>query len=285
MSRLFVNRLTLMDFSYLDPCLGLLGETWQMDLELAGELDEQGMVLDFGLIKKRIKGFVDQAFDHRLLIPEDHPGCHIEEQADSVLVVFDYAGGRQIRHSSPASALCRIPAQRIDTAIIAASMRQRLLPLLPENCHDVVIRLHAEPARGASYRYSHGLKRHDGNCRRIAHGHRSRLEIERDGKPDEQLAAAWAEEWRHIYLGCRADLRWQGRADGHQYCRFAYDTAAGRFELQISSDTCVLIDSETTVENIAQHIADQLASRHPGSAFRVRAFEGADKGALATSGG
>ena len=49
--RLFVDQLTNVDFSYLCPARGLLGETWLASIQLVGSLDEQGMVCDFGTVK------------------------------------------------------------------------------------------------------------------------------------------------------------------------------------------------------------------------------------------
>ena len=56
---LFVNSLTVIDFSYLCNKRGAVGESWIVDLTLHGKLNEESMVLDFGLVKKQIKGIAD----------------------------------------------------------------------------------------------------------------------------------------------------------------------------------------------------------------------------------
>ena len=68
------------------------------------------------------------------------------------------------------------------------------------------------------------------------------------------------------------------------YLRFAYGAAQGNFELLIPENRCRIIDTESTVENIAQYIADEISTENPGVEISVRAFEGIGKGAIGTSG-
>ncbi len=55
----------------------------------------------------------------------------------------------------------------------------------------------------------------------------------------------------------------------------------GRFELAIPGDRCEILPAETTVERIAEYVAACLAAENAGSAIRVRAYEGVNKGAVA----
>ncbi len=277
MPQLFVNRLTTLDFSYLHPGRGLLGESWLLDVVLSGGLDDQGMVLDFAEVKHAIKQLVDEAFDHRLLIPLGYEGLEEMPRRGMSHLNFRTTAGWLIQHSSPEQAVCRIDAPEVTPETVAEAIVERLQPQMPDNVESLQIRLSPEVIDGASYHYSHGLKHHCGNCQRIAHGHRSRIVIERDGRRDPALEADWAERWRDIYIASREDLNKQ---EGDEMW-FGYQSEQGQFLLRLPVDRCYLVDFDTTVENLAQHIADTLAKEHPGQGIRVQAFEGVDKGAIA----
>ncbi|MGD8773188.1 MAG: 6-pyruvoyl tetrahydropterin reductase, partial [Gammaproteobacteria bacterium] len=116
----------------------------------------------------------------------------------------------------------------------------------------------------------------------IAHGHRSRIEIFREGRRCEATERWLADRWRDIYLGCRKDLAGEISREEIRYYRFFYTAAQGSFELEIEADRCELLDAESTVECLADHILGLVKSRDPGVEFRVRAYEGVNKGAIAT---
>ncbi|MCW8891225.1 MAG: 6-carboxytetrahydropterin synthase [Sedimenticola sp.] len=280
MTTLFVNRLTVIDFSYLDPAKGLLGESWQVDIELDGSLDHQGMVLDFGDVKKQVKQIIDQSFDHCLLIPAQHPNCQVQQLEHRCDIQFQLNSGELIRHSSPYSAICLIKTAQINETALSSAISEKLQSLLPDNVQSLRIKLYPEPISGAWYQYSHGLKHHAGNCQRIAHGHRSRIKIYRNDTRDEALEADWAVRWKDIYIGTRNDLQESFQENGKACLRFGYTANQGLFKLELPSHRCYLIETDSTVENLAQHIADTLKQEHPNDRFKVEAYEGVDKGAV-----
>lgn len=57
---------------HLGPCINLHGHTWKFEVEVeAGELDAQGFVLDFGLLKRHVLMPCHGLLDHALAIGED----------------------------------------------------------------------------------------------------------------------------------------------------------------------------------------------------------------------
>ncbi len=283
MSTLFVKRLTVIDSSVLSPTRGLIGESWQVDLELDGKLDRQGMILDFGAVKRPLKQLIDERFDHRLLVPADYPGLQITEYTEGLHLSFALEDGRQIEHRSPRDAVCLIPCECIAVDYLAQIIADHLSQKTPENVEAARIRLWPETIDGPFYQYSHGLRHHAGNCQRIAHGHRSRLEILRNGRRDPDLENAWARRWKDIYIGTRSDLVGASRREKTEYYEFGYRSGQGDFGLSLPRAACYLIDTDSTIENLAQHIADCLKAEYPADRFEVHAYEGVDKGAIGTA--
>lgn len=283
MSALFVKQLTTLDFSYLCPERGLVGETWLVDLTLSGELDEQGMVFDFGHVKKQVKASLDLLADHRLLVPATNTGTKVQHKGKSLHIDFQTRFGT-ISCQCPAQAALLIHCDEITITELKPWLEQALTSELPDNVDTVNLTIYPEAINSAYYHYSHGLKKHLGDCQRIAHGHRSRIEIQVDDKRDSELENLWAKRWQDIYIATREDLLetlLQGEASYH---RFGYQADQGYFELVIPESRCYLIDTDSTIELLSQHIADQLAELRPGQTIEVIAYEGFNKGAVAFSG-
>tara|TARA_B110000116_G_C16730992_1_gene533716 strand:- start:511 stop:1356 length:846 start_codon:yes stop_codon:yes gene_type:complete len=276
---LFVDNLTNVDFSYLHPERGLLGETWLANIELEGELDEQGMVCDFGTVKKVLRNWLDDEIDHRLAIPVHSPNLKFTLVDDTIELTWNYGSGdniRQLRCKGPAQSIALINAETVDADSVSRWAIEKLKSHFPTSIEQLSLSFGSEEIPGASYHYSHGLKKHDGNCQRIAHGHRSRIEIWQDQQRSPELEELWAEQWCDIYVGSLDDITLQNDTA----IMFAYTAEQGDFELDMPVQDCYLMNSDSTVELIAHHIATELKALRPNNQIKVRAFEGINKGAL-----
>ena len=281
MSALFVKHLTVLDFSYVDAKRGILGESWIVDVELHGELDDQGMVFDFGLVKRQVRDAVEGLIDHKLVVPKGLPQLRINETYGDTELQWQDLDGRQFRHLSPIDGVELVDCDDVTPENLTAALEQVVMAAVPTNVKQVLIELRKEEGAGPFYHYSHGLKKHQGNCQRIAHGHRSRIKILRNGKRDPLLEKAWALKWKDIYIGTRADVTREYSESGVDYIQFGYDAQQGRFELSLPAQQVYLIDTDSTVEYLADHIAACLKADDPDHEFEVRAYEGVMKGAIA----
>lgn len=277
--KLFVENLTNVDFSYLHPHRGLLGESWLLQLVLDGRLNDQGMICDFGIVKKAVKQWMDTHIDHALLIPTGMPRLSHRQEGGETTVEWTYPDGRPFYCRSPQQAITLVGEPDINEHTLASWCRDQLLALFPDEVQGLELAFVPEKIDGAFYHYSHGLHQHEGNCQRIAHGHRSRIEIHLNDQRDETLEAEWAERLRDIYIGTRSHLI-EPRAELHHY---RYEAPQGEFELKLPAERCYVIDTASTVEQIAQHLAAEIKRERPADRILVRAYEGVGKGAIATA--
>ncbi|SHH26219.1 6-carboxytetrahydropterin synthase [Ferrimonas marina] len=288
--KLFVNDLTVIDSSFVDTTRGIVGESWIVDLQLTGGLNEESMVLDFGVVKKQIKALIDDLADHRLIVPTQAPELALHRDVDATWVSNSATRQGSFFVQGPEQAFCFIEAPRIDEQSVAQYLERMILPQLPSNVKAMSLSLRSEAIDEPYYHYSHGLKKHSGNCQRIAHGHRSRIRIYKDGQLDPQLQALWAERWEDIYLITEEDIveldtlseGVQGLPAEDLICA-SYQSPQGHFEIALPRERSEVMTTDSTVERIAEYIAEQVAQMQPGHAIEVYAYEGVSKGAIAES--
>lgn len=277
--KLFVDDLTHVDFSYLDPQRGLVGESWAVRLELDGTVNDEGMICDFGVVKKRAKSWFDAGMDHSLVVPLGMPGLSVSESAGRLTVDWTYPNGERFYCEGPAEAFYLFELDEITAEEVAQCCKADLMELFPDEVQGLELSLYPETITGAYYHYSHGLQKHQGNCQRIAHGHRSPLKIYIDGERDLALETRWSETFRDIYIGSREHL--VEEKEGRYY--FAYDAPQGHFALSLPQSRCYLIDSDSTIELIGKHLCDRTQRDYPMSRVEVRAYEGIGKGSISIS--
>ena len=288
--QLFVNDLTVMDFSYLCPERGMVGESWIVDVILNGDLNEESMVLDFGKVKKQLKYLIDEYIDHKLLVPIEHHFSHIEhdEKSDTVKVDFNRPNNQSIHLNCPAEAYAFVYSQNVTMPSVSDYLKDVIATHLPENVEGIELNLRAEVINTPYYHYTHGLKKHDGNCQRIDHGHRSKVVVFENQQESLKLQEYWAKRWCDIYIGSTEDIVDVSDTvftlpdgDFAQHHVFAYESSQGRFELAIPKAESELLATDTTVECLAQYMADEHKRMQSTSEFKVMAYEGVGKGAIA----
>ncbi|GAK21313.1 LOW QUALITY PROTEIN: NADPH-dependent 7-cyano-7-deazaguanine reductase [Vibrio sp. JCM 19052] len=287
---LFVNDLTVIDASYLCETRGMVGESWILDVVMHGDLNEMSMVLDFSKVKNKSKQLVDQYVDHRLLVPVKNSAVERANTKEGYTQVDLMRGEKSIHLHCPDEAFCFVDAQEISIESITQHIHQVLQGHLPTNVASIDVTLRHEKLDGAYYHYTHGLKKHDGNCQRIAHGHRSPIQILVDGQRDtarEELLRSVGRtstsllsklvEISHLELSEHASLI---NCDTH--FGFRYTTSQGDFQLAIAHSETEVLNTDTTVELLAVFIANEIApSLEEGQSLQIIAYEGVGKGAMA----
>lgn len=292
--QLFVDDLTVIDFSYLCKQRGIVGESWIVDVLLDGSLNEMSMVLDFAVVKKQIKAIIDDAVDHKLLLPMQEKALTLAESThnhghQTVDFISDVAS---YYLQSPASAFATIDCLTITIPEVTKHLTAIILAHLPDNVQGLTLVLRPENIPTDYYHYTHGLKLHDGNCQRIAHGHRSKIQILVDDKRDAKLEAAWCQRWKDIYIASEADrisvkdIQLSAQAmnnlmPDHQY--FSYFAPQGRFDIAVESKVLDVVDCDSTVELLADFILRQIKAQYTELAnndVKVIAYEGVAKGAI-----
>lgn len=278
--KLFVDNLSNVDVSYVDAKRGLVGESWLVGLVLEGSLNNESMICDFGIVKRNAKKWLDTYLDHTLVVPTQMPGLNILESEQHLEISFPFAKGNFIC-KGPKEAFALLNAPAVKPEHLSPWVERELANNIPGQIDTARITMHTELIGGAFYHYSHGLKKHNGNCQRIAHGHRSKIEIFIQGARNPELEKEWAAKWKDIYIGTREDLREIIEIDGITHHHYQYVSAQGEFELIIPASCCYLIDMDTTVEQLAEHIAQTFKKQFPDKKVTIRAYEGVGKGAIA----
>lgn len=288
---LFVKNLTVIDASYLCQNRGLVGDSWILDVSLDGDLDEMSMILDFGRVKKQIKHLIDEHIDHSLIVPSRNSAISFKTDDTGYTTLHFERKEKSLHLRCPNAAYCFIDDDSITKESITAYVLQLLRDHLPKNVKGIEITLRHEDINGAFYHYSHGLKKHDGNCQRIAHGHRSPIELFVNGQRDVPREQVFAERWKDIYLGSKEDLVDVNTfaLDSHacaitddSHFGFRYVAPQGEFELAIAKSEAEIINTDTTVELLADFIANEIEITLKSSeSLKVVAYEGVGKGAMA----
>lgn len=282
MQTLFLRNITVLDFAYLSDTHGWRGESLHVHVELAGELDAQGFILDFGPAKKILKALVDETLDHALAVPALHPA--LKGTPDG----FAFLG---LGYEAPAAAVRMLEGEKITLALLTSFLETEARERLPANVKSVRFTLEEEGRFGSepNFRYTHGLRLHEGNCQRLLHGHRNPIEVWIEGarsRPWEEFLATEWEDAHFTYsptLKTKIDLPLGLRQKNLPGLAVVeYSSPQGFFRASLPASRIILLDTEPSIENIARLGAERVRQAGEKKAIKVVAYEGLNKGASFT---
>lgn len=73
---------------FSDSCEVLHGHNYAVSAQIGGALDAVGYVVDFGIVKKRLRAIVD-ALDHKIILPGEHPDLQITQADNNIEARFN----------------------------------------------------------------------------------------------------------------------------------------------------------------------------------------------------
>lgn len=287
---IFLNDFTVLDFAFVSAESGVCGDSYFVSAELTGALDEKDFLLDFSQAKKTLKALVDEAFDHKLLVPM---GAGVAKFVGGRLEI-GARDGFAWAYECPREAFELFPDAEISAAVLQYHLGRIAKARLPANVSEARFTLSSLPRfeREANFRYTHGLRFHDGNCQRLFHGHRNPVEVWVRGARSPAWEKVLSEEWHNAHFVSAATLANRAELDlpmGRRIFQHAgvaqveYKSAQGAFRASLPASRVILLECEPSIETMSALGADVLRTRGLAGEFSVVAFEGLNKGSKFTS--
>jgi 6-pyruvoyl-tetrahydropterin synthase len=304
---LFIKDLTVVDYAYASKERGIIGNSLNTEIIFHGSTDHEGVVYDFSLAKKAAKKIIDAGPDHALVVPKGHLKRYIDEggqeraKFDWISDVGDYF------YDAPLQAFYEVDSDVVTVKAIEKQLEKDIMEKMPPNIGKITIRLSEESFEESRprYHYTHGLKTHYGNCQRLFHGHQNTIRIWTDGHQDLPSERLFSTIFKDVHLAILENIVHVADHTGilaatpeairdllQDYLgtnlripytiAIQYDGNQGRFYGILPKNTVSLLTRETTVEYIAQHVAETLKEAAPSKTVTAQAFEGIGKGAIVT---
>lgn len=257
-STIFINDLTLIDFSIINPQGLIVGASARLNLELTGAVDgHEGVVIDFSAAKKQIKELIDgsEGFDHKCWVNLSDPNIIVTDDLGTGKVTVTHAISK-FSVSARADAFAWIDDFE-GTQSITKFLNEKLRPVVVSK---VSLNTAVVPAPFCNtethvFRYVHGLKNSSSyGCKNIVHGHKSYLQATAHD-PDSLMVQYKLKEIAQWLDGAifaqEEDL---GPSDGIVY-QIKYSTdERGPMAMKFTQKLIVL-ETQTTVEHLVEYVA------------------------------
>lgn len=309
-STMFLNDLTVVDHAYIDDKGRIVGGSFNPCFEVSGTPDPvEKVVVDFSTIKHDLKELIDahsfvfdkNGFDHKVWIIEGYSNVSwIRMEGNSNYSTVSITTP-VLTLTVPGDAVKVIPQVDADVhpfytaEYIGAALEQYLQPLLEAKYPKININVKCinttdihTPTLNVSrnayrFRYVHGLKDSTSyGCNNIAHGHGSFISSEQDPSGILELIA---KELDNTLFVRSENIKLFSTRDDSSLLTLSYETQRGLFEMIVdpNSHKIVVLNTETTVEFLAQYVKERYGSLMKTSGMESFCIsEGLSKGAVET---
>jgi len=290
-STLFLQSVTSIDHAIITPDGSIQGGSYNASFEVTGDIEPiEAVVVDFGAIKKKIKGIIDDkenGWDHKLW----------NIRGISNVVYIDTGQVFQTKIITRFQTLT-VPSNAVKTFdldggsigdAIGKEVEKELRILYPQANISIVCYLDQTPlipkdcTTYAFFTYTHGLKQSSSwGCQNIAHGHYSYIGAQSEKEVDFSSILNDIDGVNFIWEENVEDI--DGLPGENIFTLIKYKTKErGYFDHSFITDRVkhIITPKETTIENLVEWVRDRYGDslRNQG-AKRLFLSEGLIKGSV-----
>lgn len=282
-SSIFLNDLTVIDYSIVTAQGVILGGAATLNLEVTGPVEaHEGVVIDFSACKKQIKALIDGigGFDHKCWVNVDDTNVVIDIDAEYTQITHRLSG-LNIKAERDAFAF----VSNDPTSDIAEFLNAELAPYIVSNINlnPTIIPVPRANTGSMIFRYVHGLKNSSSyGCKNIVHGHKSWISavvVDGGQQTAERVLSGIAADLDGCIFAHAEDLV---ASEGGVYTLEYATSERGTMSMSFTQKLIVL-ETQTTVEHIVEYVRaryyDQLKAVGVKELF---VSEGLCKGAKVT---
>ncbi len=292
-STMFLQNVTVIDHAWVDDKGEINGNSYNLCVEITGEIDEQEqVVIDFSGCKKAIKHLVDDsefAIDHRLVVVNGLSDAIVGTESgkmhvDTPVFSAESTVSDWVQVIKPYQLFEKNLLIPVDTKYMnyvseyLEQMLQEQLVKLGYPVTFVTVELSEKfdlPSWSEShveFNYAHGLRSSTSyGCQNIAHGHRSFIAV------DVKTGPTGRKELKRIAEEMSGYLAHADNIAGDRSVEYV----SGRGYFRMQHENTIWLPNETTVENLAEFIANKYRDEFEAmGASRLWVSEGLSKGAV-----
>lgn len=290
-----IRNFTQMDYAYIDNQGRVLGNSLHVSAVVTGEVDPvEKVVVDFSQCKKLLKELIDSpiyGYDHKLLgfIDSD---CEFEADLDSNIQTVSNRtlaiSGSGMFRACHTEHNYRDFAEHIGAFLTQTlSLRLNAPVTVTVTLSDVPV-YRPEGLYQREFHYVHGLKDSSSHgCQNIAHGHRSFFELIGDIDDwdiiDENFINKTVSDLARDLDNTIFVRKENVKLNTEEFITFGYESVSrGHFSMTVNKkhQKVIVLDTETTIEYLADYVADRLAHLSEYGVEKIFVSEGLTKGAI-----